>query len=949
MARKIVLLPVFNEAATLPAVLERLVLSSDAIIAIDDGSRDDSAAILRAWARKNRKVTLIASKTNAGKSKALELGFRKVLKMLDEGLAGPDDAVITMDADGQIPPEIIDEAGRVFAERHLDMLIGERDFRLYPRIKRLGNSLITRLASKLARFPFRDTLCGFRILRAGSLARIMEWYRARRYSCEQEISIIGVMLGLRTANDFAVPTAHYRSNSRWRDAVQITLDSFRAWWRLREARPEAGLRTKSGAVRLAAGAVLLAAAVYLRFVRTPAFATITTSDYSANNLLNGVAKAWPVLVSVVGKLLGAFAAEYLLPVFIFLLPALFLIASGLAGIGKGQRDIFAFLNERRSRVLFLSALFLVALAACLTSHFAVIGSSPPVSDEFCYMFGADELASGKLTVESPPMRDHFQSWSIINDGRWYSKVTVGWPLLLALGRSVNLEFLINPILAAFCVVLLFLIGNSLFGAEAGLLAALWGLATPFFIMLSGTYFPHTATALFSLLFVYLLLRTFEADRWAFPILAGLSMSFLLLIRPADAGVLLLGMTPLMAYQFLRSREKKRAALKIGLIFAVSLAGIGLLMAVNQIQNGDPLLFGYQKYRPDEKWGFGANGHTVLKGLWHTTYSLMRVGAWGAPFVGLFTLISLLTKKWSTRLLVVPVVGFVALYAGYYTLATFEIGPRYYLVMYLLALIPASGGAVLVKDTLARKGVRGSKTFFAALTLSTLLFMGVGMWPRLSASVKQQISGLAEVSTVLDDPPVEPPSVIFLRDHTVLKNNILNRNYWRYQDSRHVFVLYLMPQDNKKVMEMFPSRHVYMTVVDPLTGKLEFVPYVDNAESAANFLAAGLNYAEFDARKAAGAFAKALELAPAEPAIMMNLARAYDIDGDRRNAVKLYAGVIVNGEPSLRDRALFSLATDLRELGEPAEALKVYGELAGTGRDPSYRDRAAAWVEKLTAK
>lgn len=231
--RRIVLLPVFNEGPTLPAVLERLILSSDAIIAIDDGSSDSSAEILRTWVDKSGKVTVISSNTNLGKSQAFELGFRRVLEMLDQGLMDSDDAVITMDADGQIPPEIIDEACPYFTKQRLDMLIGSRDFRLYPRTKRLGNAFFTRLASFLAGFPFQDTLCGFRVLRAGSLVRIMEWYRARRYSCEQEISMIGVMLGLRTANDLIVPTAHYRSNSTWPDAFQIAFDSLRTWWRLR--------------------------------------------------------------------------------------------------------------------------------------------------------------------------------------------------------------------------------------------------------------------------------------------------------------------------------------------------------------------------------------------------------------------------------------------------------------------------------------------------------------------------------------------------------------------------------------------------------------------------------------------------------------------------------------------------------------------------------------------
>ncbi len=87
--RKIVLLPVFNEGPSLPTVLEGLALSADAIIAVDDGSRDNSADILRAWAATNCRVTLVSLPRNLGKSEALGRGFRRIKDMLDRGMIGP--------------------------------------------------------------------------------------------------------------------------------------------------------------------------------------------------------------------------------------------------------------------------------------------------------------------------------------------------------------------------------------------------------------------------------------------------------------------------------------------------------------------------------------------------------------------------------------------------------------------------------------------------------------------------------------------------------------------------------------------------------------------------------------------------------------------------------------------------------------------------------------------
>jgi tetratricopeptide (TPR) repeat protein len=271
-------------------------------------------------------------------------------------------------------------------------------------------------------------------------------------------------------------------------------------------------------------------------------------------------------------------------------------------------------------------------------------------------------------------------------------------------------------------------------------------------------------------------------------------------------------------------------------------------------------------------------------------------------------------------------------------------------MVLLAMIPAAGGAVLVRERLRTRNARVSKVFIASLLVSTVLFVAAGVWPRLMAAVKAQMAAVAAESRAVAEPAAESPALIFLRDHLSKMNIFLNRNYWRYENSRHIYALFLAPEDNRKVMEMFPSRKRYMTVVKPGTDRMEFVPYVDSPDSAMGELAAGLNYVEFDPAKAALAFSRALAERPDEPVLLMNLARAYDLTGaveNKAKAVDLYAKVSRSGPVSVRDMARFLLATDLRQLGRTREALTVYQDLARDGRDPYYQNRAQGWVEKLS--
>jgi polyisoprenyl-phosphate glycosyltransferase len=95
--------PAFDEAAVLPrfiertmTVLDQLDLSAELII-VDDGSRDDSWAVISDAARVDRRIRGIRLSRNFGHQKALTAGLA----------AADGDAVITLDADLQHPPEVI--------------------------------------------------------------------------------------------------------------------------------------------------------------------------------------------------------------------------------------------------------------------------------------------------------------------------------------------------------------------------------------------------------------------------------------------------------------------------------------------------------------------------------------------------------------------------------------------------------------------------------------------------------------------------------------------------------------------------------------------------------------------------------------------------------------------------------------------------------------------------
>lgn len=120
-----IIIPVFNEAGGLPSLLDRLDsiatdISTEFALAIhyifvDDGSSDDSFALLKAYDFGARPVRLLQFSRNFGKEAALSAGI---------DAADYADAAVLMDADLQHPPEMIaafvriwltDEADSVYA------------------------------------------------------------------------------------------------------------------------------------------------------------------------------------------------------------------------------------------------------------------------------------------------------------------------------------------------------------------------------------------------------------------------------------------------------------------------------------------------------------------------------------------------------------------------------------------------------------------------------------------------------------------------------------------------------------------------------------------------------------------------------------------------------------------------------------------------------------------
>jgi glycosyltransferase involved in cell wall biosynthesis len=148
----IAVIPGYNEGPRIADVVGAAAAHLPVLV-VDDGSSDDTAARARAVG-----ATVIEQRPNQGKGAALRAGFRRAL-------ADGADAVLTLDADGQHDPaEIPAFLLALAAEPRPDLVIGRRDFRAMPPIRRLSNVLGGRAFSWAVGRPIPDNQSGYRLV-----------------------------------------------------------------------------------------------------------------------------------------------------------------------------------------------------------------------------------------------------------------------------------------------------------------------------------------------------------------------------------------------------------------------------------------------------------------------------------------------------------------------------------------------------------------------------------------------------------------------------------------------------------------------------------------------------------------------------------------------------------------------------------------------------------------
>ena len=173
-----VIVPLYNEAESLPelhAWIQRVMEAngfSYEIIFVNDGSTDNSWAVIEQLSAQNPAVKGIKFRRNYGKSPALYCGFRKA-----QG-----DVIITMDADLQDSPDEIPELRRMIVEDGYDLVSGYKQKRYDPLSKTIPTKLFNATARKVSGIKnLHDFNCGLKAYRKEVVKNIEVYGEMHRY------------------------------------------------------------------------------------------------------------------------------------------------------------------------------------------------------------------------------------------------------------------------------------------------------------------------------------------------------------------------------------------------------------------------------------------------------------------------------------------------------------------------------------------------------------------------------------------------------------------------------------------------------------------------------------------------------------------------------------------------------------------------------------------------
>jgi glycosyltransferase involved in cell wall biosynthesis len=233
----VVVIPAYQAGRHLAATVARLraagVPGLAAVVIVDDGSRDDTAAVAQGLAANDPSINVIRRPRNGGYGAAMKDGLGAARAAGAEVVAG-------VHADGQYSPEVLPRLLQERAARGLDLLQGSRIASGtarsggMPLYKIAGNAVLNVLENGVLRLGLTDYHSGYLVYGPRALATL-PWPRLSD-SFDFDLEVLAAARAHRLAVGEAPIPTHYGDEISHLVPVTYGLRVLRVLWRYGQGR-----------------------------------------------------------------------------------------------------------------------------------------------------------------------------------------------------------------------------------------------------------------------------------------------------------------------------------------------------------------------------------------------------------------------------------------------------------------------------------------------------------------------------------------------------------------------------------------------------------------------------------------------------------------------------------------------------------------------------------------
>lgn len=510
--------------------------------------------------------------------------------------------------------------------------------------------------------------------------------------------------------------------------------------------------------------------------------------------------------------------------FLLLIPSVFFMSLFLFEIFKEKNLSFELISKRRL-ILFLSAFFSLLLLIYSINY--VFKKTEITDDENAYFFQAQILQNGKLYSQPPPTLENFKNVFIIIDStKWTSKYTLGHPITLALGMFLGSPYIFTVFFSILLIFLTYLTAKELnYDTKIALLSSVLLSCSPFFYAVASTKLSHTSSSFFLSLSLFLFLKAANTQNQKIRLLLfvgfGFAIGFAFLIRQLTTVAFGLA---IMVWWISDVIEKKykfwELPVTAGIVCFLFLV---FSLYYNKIITGNPFIFPFNYYEPNESLGFGikqfenqAFTHDPLNGFKNLSLNLARFNSWalGFPIFLFFIFFVLKNRLKSQDKFILSVIIFHSIsYIFYYSPGIGDVGPIYYYELLPLFLILFSKAFFEIKNNLLIfSDINLNRRFLNIFLITVIFYSFIFFYQEKAEHIRRLTFGISV--------PYQNINELLPKGSIALIKNVQNvgwvfgiRNPSPNLDDDIIICRYADPMSNQKLIEYFKNRYVFTVEFD----------------------------------------------------------------------------------------------------------------------------------------